>query len=108
MGIAAYNRGSQTIANQISRDFPKKNKAFEIMDRINALTKFKHVLKNEKVLPIKKVTIAFCKHTEKWSIIEPIEIFDNYQSLEDLICSFDIYLTGYDEILNYWYAESIN
>lgn len=118
MGIAAYNRGSQVIAKQINRDYPKKNVAFEIMDRINALPKFKHGTLSREILDSKivpfsdKVTIFYDKQQNVWWILDPVKLFDGfgyfYKSLEDLIRSWDIYLTGYDETLNHWYAEAIN
>lgn len=40
MGIAAYNRGSASIARAFAESYPKRPVEFEIMDHLNALPKY--------------------------------------------------------------------
>lgn len=113
MGIAAYNRGSRVIANQITRDKPFHS-AFSIMDRINALPKFKGNYRTQ-LLDMKhqpfsdEVIIEYDRGV--WWMMDPVKLHDGfsyfYRTLEDLIRSWDIYLVGYNETNNTWTAKSL-
>lgn len=114
MGAAAYRRGSEVIAKQIARDFPAQPKAFAIMDRINAMPKLKGDLRSQllgaKHVPFaEKIAIEFWRGA--WLMMDAENMYEGYslwyRSLEDLIRSWDIYLTGYDETTGIWTAEAI-
>ncbi len=114
MGSAAYRRGSETIAKQIARDFPCQPKAFAIMDKINSMPKLKGDMRTQilgaKHIPFaKKIAIEFSRGV--WWMMDSENMYEGhsrwYKSLEDLICSWDIYLTGYDETTGIWTAEPI-
>lgn len=103
MGIAAYNRGSKVISTQIQRDAKFTCAAFEIMDRINALPKFGDC--PNKRHPLIKV---MCAQYDRgvWWFMDPDNMHEGYslwyKSLEDLVRSWDVYLTGYDETTKIW------
>lgn len=114
MGIAAYNRGSQVIARQIQRDYPVRPRAFEIMDRINALPKFG----NDSLLSALKVqrvpfpdTVALEFSRGVWWMMDPDNMYEGhsrwYRSLEDAIRSWDIFLVGYNETTRIWTAKAV-
>lgn len=114
MGIAAYNRGSQVISRQIQRDHPLRQRAFEIMDRINALPKFgQDPLLN--ALKVKRVpfteTVALEYSNGGWWMMDPDNMYEGhsrfYRTLEDAIRSWDIFLVGYSEITRVWTARAV-
>jgi len=118
MGIAAYNRGSQVIANQAAAAYPVRNTAFELMDRMNALPKkskgliddlVEDNLKNKCHLPKGKALIQ--KSRGVWWLMDPDTPFESfsyyYPSLSDLITSWDIALTGFNETTGIWEAVNI-
>lgn len=116
MGIAAYNRASAVIAKRIALERPIQHNAFAIMDRINALPKHPGDYRTQ-LLDIKRtpfhdhVIIEFDSHRKVWWLMDPVRMHDGfsywYKSLEDAIQSWDIYLTGYDEITNQWTASVV-
>lgn len=114
VGSAAYRRGSEAIAKQISREYPIKPTAFAIMDRINAIPKVKGDIRaqllNTKHVPFADViAIEFSRGV--WWMMDAENMYEGrsrwYRSLEDLISSWDIYLTGYDESTGIWTAEAV-
>lgn len=113
MGAAAYRRGSEVIAKQLSSEYPIKPTAFAIMDRINAIPKVKGDMRaqllNTKHVPFADViAIEFSRGV--WWMMDAENMYEGrsrwYRSLEDLISSWDIYLTGYDESTGIWTAEA--
>jgi hypothetical protein len=115
MGAAAYRRGSEVIAKQISRDYPQRHKAFEIMDRINALPKHKGDYRTQ-ILGIKHVPFTEAVAIEfsrgVWWLMDPSDMYEGfsycYKTLEALVQSWDVYLTGYDETTGIWTATAIH
>ena len=114
MGSASYRRGSETISKQISRDYPIKPTAFAIMDRINAIPKAQgdmrtQLLKAKHVPFADVIAIEFSRGV--WWMMDAENMYEGrsrwYRSLEDLISSWDIYLTGYDESTGIWTAEAV-
>ena len=106
MGVAAYNRGSQCIADGISRDYPQQDIAFALMDRINNLPK----LGKHPSAPFLD-RLAIKKVQNVWWLLDPDKMFEGfgywYTSLSQLVQSWDIYLNGYDETTDTWYACTI-
>lgn len=117
MGIAAYNRASQVIAQRISYENPLRHTAFLVMDRINAMPKFQrfdafgHKLQAKCTPMSDDVVIEFDKNYGVWFMMHPEKLYEGYsrcyQSLEDCIRNWDIFLTGYDETKNRWTATSL-
>lgn len=109
MGAAAYRRGSEVIAKQIARDFATPT-AFRIMDRMNALPKAGDS-RAIRVPFAEKLAIEFDIHRGVWWLMDASNMYEGhsrwYRSLEKLITSWDIYLTGYDETTGIWTAEAI-
>jgi hypothetical protein len=108
VGAAAYQRGSYVIAEQIKRDSPQQPTAFQIMDRINSMPQLGDASTLRKPL-IDKLVIE--QDAKGWWLMNPEKMYEGfslrYESLEYAIRSWDIYLTGYDEIANIWTAEVI-
>lgn len=104
MSIAAYNRGSQVIADNIKKDYPDKAFEFELMDRVNAQPKYpdsqRPVGSNFTITRVSSVYWLEDKDAPnksgKW-----------YTTLSQCVRSWDIYLTGYDQTTNTWTAKSI-
>lgn len=114
MGVAAYNRGSSVIANQLAREFPCSMPAFDLMDRMNALPKKTkglrgEILRSKNPLPKGKALVQ-C-HKGVWWLMDPDEPFDSfsyhYPSLAELVTSWDIALVGYNENQQMWTAINI-
>jgi hypothetical protein len=100
MGAAAYRRASEVIAKRILMEKPTQHTAFAIMDRLNALPK---------VASAKKPFLnAMCATFDRgvWWLMDPENIYEGYSlfyaSLNDLVRSWDFYLTGYNEITGIW------
>jgi len=111
MGVAAYNRGSQSIANGIERDFPIRPVCFDIMDRVNSIPKVKNInieySSDYSIRPFSDKCAIIFSHGVWWLFdSEEVDGFGYwYPSLEKLISVWDIYLTEYNETTNIWYAE---
>lgn len=109
MGAAAYRRGSEVIAKQISQDFQRKPDAFEVMDRINAKPK-RRVNGVVPAAPMDEMIIEFFNGA--WWLMHPHEPYERhalaYASLDDAVTSWDFYLVGYDEIRNRWTVKVIH
>lgn len=116
MGIAAYNRGSQAIANQIARDFPMRDTAFVTMDRINNLPKKtlpkEEILRGKRKPLLDKYAIQHDATRNCYWMMNPESMHEGfsriYPTLKDAITSWDdFYLTGYDDSTGIWTAEVI-
>lgn len=84
-------------------DMPQKHDAFAIMDRLNGLPKFGDPA-NRKVALLSEM---FAQHANGvWWLMNPNDMYEGYSlcyaSLSDLVRSWDMYLTGYDEIKKIW------
>ena len=106
MGIAAYNRGSKAITDQIAREHYRPT-AFLVMDRINALPKFQ--AKPMRPFTEKVVIESDPQRENVWWVMCPVKLENGfsywYRSLAEAVRSWDVYLTGYDETTNRWTAE---
>jgi hypothetical protein len=116
MGAAAYQRGSQAISNQIAMDNPVRHTAFEIMDRINAKPKFENGTYSKRIVKAKCIPFSEKLAIQEddirkgvWWLMDSEKLGDgfgyHYRSLEDAVRNWDIFLTGYDETTNTWFAE---
>ena len=86
MGVAAYNRGSDLISRQLRAD--RREVAFEIMDRLNKLTKLSGAPK-----PFGPVT--FVQSHGGWWISCPKTGFGyHYPSLTDAVQNWDVEITS--------------
>lgn len=119
MGIAAYNRGSKIISDQISRDFPIRDAAFASMDRINAMPKVSickddiYSSSHKKRYPLlDKYAIQHDEARGVWWLMNPDDMHEGYSlaypSLEDVIRYWDgLFLTGYNYETHIWTSEVI-
>ncbi len=114
MGIAAYNRGSQCIANQIAEQYPIRDAAFVAMDRINVMPKkalpASEILRGKRRPLLDKYAIQKDTNSDTWMMMDPDDMYEGYskwyRSLEDVITSWDdLYLTEYDYSTKIWTAE---
>lgn len=98
MGIAAYNRGSQVIANQIACDYPMKSQEVQIIERINGLPKYMGSLEcRGKHEPFFDVGVIY-PDLGGWMFADYDDPYGEvrfYKSLEDTVRSWDIYLLEY-------------
>jgi len=102
MGIAAYNRGSEVIANRCR--LKTRHPAFDIMDRINSSPKNfpPHAMRR----PFGPLVIEHDKHHDVWWLMCATKLYGGfsycYPSLRMAVQSWDIDLTGYDQSLDRW------
>lgn len=95
MGIAAYNRGTQAIAEEISRE--ARPVEFEIMERLNALPKYSDAGK-----PFD--TIQFVSGNKGvWAVCPRTGFGFWYQTLPEAIKRWQVQIVGFD--CGTWLAE---
>lgn len=109
MGIAAYNRGSISISNQIAIDHPIRPTAFVVMERINALPKFHSPTVYR--TPFSPVLIEYDLQNKIYLMMSVEKLYDGfsywYPTLSDAVRNWNIALTEYDETTRRWYCEDI-
>lgn len=100
MGVAAYNRSSNAIRKIIAEDSRKVE--FEIMDRLNAIQKY-----DDAGTPRSSVQIL--NSNGRWWITgyEKDSYGYWYRSLDELMRRWNVVITGYDAVNNFYSAEPI-
>jgi len=89
MGIAAYNRGSRAIAEQIRREYSPRPIEFEIMDRANALPKYP-----DAGTPFTNIDFAF-SHGGCWAVCPKTGFGYWYPTLFEAVRRWNVRLIGY-------------
>lgn len=88
MGIAAYNRGSSALAEEIRRDLERYTE-FEIMERLSALPK-----KPDALRPFGPVKIK--QDRNSFNVYCPVTGFGFwYPTIQEAVSSWNIYISGY-------------
>ena len=108
MGVAAYNRGSSVISQQVSRDYQARDPAFDMMDRMNAVPKVRDFIGRIAKLPKGKALIQHSRGV--WWLMDPDHPYDGwswyYPTLPDLMSQWDIALCGYNADTGIWEAAN--
>jgi hypothetical protein len=90
MGAAAYNRGSQAISEEISRNYEQKRE-FSFMDHLNSLPKLPGA-------PKPFGPINFVSSHSGWWAQCPVTGFGYfYKTLREAVQSFSVDVVGYED-----------
>lgn len=110
MGVAAYNRGSRTIAQQISASSPARPVAYELMDRFNAVPKKNQGKNSAKCHPPHEKSLIQ-EYQGVWWLMDAADPYGSfsyyYPTLPELMSSWDISLVALDERTGIWEAINI-
>lgn len=95
MGVAAYNRGSNLIAQHADDD--KRPVEFEIMDQLNGLAKYPDAGRPFGPIHFVKGNCGF------WAMCPVTGFGFWYRTLREAVCRWRVQITGYDN--GAWIAE---
>lgn len=95
MGVAAYYRGSLAIQSQMARDYPARDSAFLVLERLNALSKH-----DDCGVPFGDLVFEFDQRRRLWWVMDSVDLHGGwsfcYSSLAEAVKRWSVDVVACD------------